>query len=508
MEYMHSNYDFSKSCWICVDLKSFYSSVECRFRNLDPLTTNLVVADITRTNKTICLAVSPSLKAYGIGGRARLFEVEQKVAEIKRTTGKTVEYIIAPPQMKKYIEVSSQIYNVYLRSISKDDIWVYSIDEVFIDATAYLNLYHLTPRELATKLVHDVFEETGITATAGIGSNPYLAKIAMDIVAKHVDADEYGVRVAELDEISYRRYLWNHRPLTSFWRVGPGIARKLESIGIYTMGQLAKFSLLKCYYDPNSYKADYLYRGDGISGEDRLFQLFGVDAELLIDHAWGREPCTMPEIKTYKSSTTSLSSGQVLSCPYTKEKALTVMREMVESLVLDIVQKCYVTNQVIVYLGFDQQLRTTSGPGATQATYEGELKKNHYGKIVPKPANGSHRFNHYTSSTKELLEAATQVYNEIYKNPDLMVRRINVVFANLIDEKLAQDASTFTQLDLFADTTAQEKRQKALEKEKKIQQAMLSIKSKYGKNAILTGTNYEDGATGRERNEQVGGHRG
>lgn len=509
MEYQH---DFEVptggSCWLAIDLKSFYASVECRCRNLDPLTTNLVVADITRTNKTICLAVSPSLKAYGIGGRARLFEVEQKVAEIKKRTGETIEYIIARPQMKKYMDVSSQIYNVYLRSISKDDIWVYSIDEVFIDATSYLKLYHLTPRELATKLVHDVFEETGITATAGIGTNPYLAKIAMDIVAKHVDADEYGVRVAELDEISYRRYLWNHKPLTSFWRVGPGIARKLESIGIYTMGQLAKFSLLKCYYDPNSYKADYRYKGDGISGEDRLFQLFGIDAEFLIDHAWGREPCTMPEIKAYRSSTTSLSSGQVLSCAYTKEKALTVMREMTEALVLDIVQKRYVTNQVIIYLGFDQQMRTSSGPGATQAVYEGELKKNHYGKIVPKPANGSHRFDHYTSSTKELLDAAVQVYNEIYKNPDLMVRRINVVFANLIDEDKAQEASTFTQLDLFADTTAQAQRQKALAKEKKIQQAMLSIKNKYGKNAILTGTNYEDGATGRERNEQVGGHRG
>ena len=494
--------------YICIDLKSFYASVECCLRNLDPLTTNLVVADESRSDKTICLAVSPSLKAYGIPGRPRLFEVKQKVAEIKQRTGKTIEFITAIPQMKKYIEWSSRIYNVYLRFISADSIWVYSIDEVFIDATSYLELYHLTPRELATKLVHEVYKETGITATAGVGiGNPYLAKVAMDIVAKHIDPDEYGVRVAELDEISYRRNLWNHKPLTSFWRVGPGIARKLESLGITTMGQLAKYSLLKCYYDPNSYKADYLYNGSSISGEDKLFQIFGIDAELLIDHAWGKESCTMENIKAYRPSTNSLSSGQVLSHAYTREKALVVMREMVEQLVLDIVEKHLVTNQVVIYVGFDKDLRP-GAPGMDNGTYSGEMKKDHYGRMIPKPANGTQRFDHYTSSTKELLEAAISVYNRIYTNPSLMARRLNVVFANLIPESQAAEEESVAQLDLFADHAAEEAEKKAREKEKKIQQAMLAIKGKYGKNAILTGTNYQDGATGRERNNQVGGHRG
>ena len=450
--------------YIAIDLKSFYASVECIDRGLNPLTTNLVVADPSRTEKTICLAVSPSLKAYGIPGRARLFEVQQKLKEYKEKTGKEVEYIIAPPQMARYIEVSAEIYSVYLKYISPEDIHVYSIDECFMDVTNYLDLYQLSAKDLAVKIIHDVLKETGITATAGIGSNLYLAKVAMDIVAKHVEADARGVRIAELDEMTYRRLLWDHRPLTDFWRIGRGIAKRLENSGIYTMGDLARVSL---------------------HNEDLLYKMFGIDAELLIDHAWGYEPCTMKEIKSYKPMTNSISSGQVLQYPYDFHKARIIVKEMTELLVLELVDKGLVTDSLTLTIGYD---RTSLDDGK----YKGAVTYDPYGRAVPKPAHGTANLGTTSSSTRKIMAAVLELYDRIVSK-ELLIRRVTLGANNLVEKR-------YEQYDLFTDPVE-------LEKERKMQEAMLRIKKKFGKNAILKGINLEEGATTMERNKQIGGHK-
>ena len=450
--------------YIAIDLKSFYASVECIDRGLNPLTTNLVVADPSRTEKTICLAVSPSLKAYGIPGRARLFEVQQKLKEYKEKTGKEVEYIIASPQMARYIEVSAEIYSVYLKYISPEDIHVYSIDECFMDVTNYLDLYQLSAKDLAVKIIHDVLKETGITATAGIGSNLYLAKVAMDIVAKHVEADARGVRIAELDEMTYRRLLWDHRPLTDFWRIGRGIAKRLENSGIYTMGDLARVSL---------------------HNEDLLYKMFGIDAELLIDHAWGYEPCTMKEIKSYKPMTNSISSGQVLQYPYDFHKARIIVKEMTELLVLELVDKGLVTDSLTLTIGYD---RTSLDDGK----YKGAVTYDPYGRAVPKSAHGTANLGTTSSSTKKIMAAVLELYDRIVSK-ELLIRRVTLGANNLVEER-------YEQYDLFTDPVE-------LEKERKMQEAMLRIKKKFGKNAILKGINLEEGATTMERNKQIGGHK-
>lgn len=491
------------SMYICIDLKSFYASAECIERGYDPLNTNLVVADESRTEKTICLAVSPSLKAIGVPGRPRLFEVIQIVQQenerrLHRAPNQTfagqsyyadelaknpelkLDYVVAPPQMARYMEISTNIYKVYLRYIAPEDIHVYSIDEVFIDVTNYLQTYHCTAHELALRMIRDVLKESGITATAGIGTNLYLAKIAMDIVAKKMPADKDGVRIAELDEMSYRQQLWNHRPLTDFWRIGHGIARKLEKEYIYTMGDLARFSL---------------------SGEDKLFKLFGVNAELLIDRAWGWEPCTMQVIKSYKPENHSVSQGQVLSEPYTFEKGRLIVREMTDLLVLDLVRHGLMCDQIVLTVGYDH----TGIPG----DYEGTLETNHYGKKVPKSAHGSINLNRQTASTKLILEAATQLYNSIV-NKKLLVRRMYVVANHVIREQDA-DEERPVQYSLFNDVEELERRREQenadLAKERKLQDAIIRLKGKYGKNAVLKGMNFEEGATTIARNEQVGGHK-
>ncbi len=450
--------------YIAIDLKSFYASVECIDRGLDPLTTNLVVADASRTEKTICLAVSPSLKVYGIPGRARLFEVIQKLKEVRQQTGKEVEYITATPRMARYIEVSAEIYAIYLKYISPEDIHVYSIDECFMDVTNYLGLYHLSAKELAVKIILDVLRSTGITATAGIGSNLYLSKIAMDIVAKHVEADESGVRIAELDELSYRRLLWNHRPLKDFWRIGSGIAKRLEGSGLYTMGDIAEASL---------------------NNEELLYRMLGIDAELLIDHAWGYEPCGMEEIKSYKPSTNSISSGQVLPYPYDFQKARIVVQEMTDLLVLELVEKGLVTDSLTLTLGYDRS-------NVDEGKYQGETIYDHYGREVPKSAHGTANLGTASSSTRKIITAVTELYDRIAAK-ELMVRRVTVSANHLVDE-------SYEQLDLFTDPAE-------LAKERKLQEAMLHIKKKFGKNAILKGINLEEGATTKERNEQIGGHK-
>lgn len=450
--------------YIAIDLKSFYASVECIERGLNPLTTNLVVADPTRTEKTICLAVSPSLKTYGIPGRARLFEVQQKLKEVKQHTGKEVEYIIAPPQMARYIEVSADIYATYLKYISPEDIHVYSIDECLMDVTNYLSLYQLTAKELAIKMILDVLEKTGITATAGIGTNLYLCKIAMDIVAKHVEADASGVRIAELDEMTYRSLLWDHRPLTDFWRIGRGIAKRLEDSGLNTMGDIARISLYN---------------------EDLLYRMLGIDAELLIDHAWGYEPCGMEEIKNYKPSTNSISSGQVLQYPYDFNKARIIVQEMTELLVLDLVDKGLVTDSLTLTIGYDRS-------NVDEGIFKGEVTYDRYGRGVPKSAHGTADLGTTTSSTRKIITSILELYDRI-ASKELMVRRVTLSANNLIEER-------YEQYDLFTDPIEQEK-------ERKMQEAMLSIKKKFGKNAILKGINLEDGATTKERNKQIGGHR-
>ncbi|MBQ7708408.1 MAG: Y-family DNA polymerase [Bacteroidales bacterium] len=446
--------------YIAIDLKSFYASAECVSRGLDPLTTNLVVADASRTDKTICLAVSPSLKAYGIPGRARLFEVNQKLK------GTGVQFIIAPPRMSYYIEVSSKIYSIYLRFIAPEDIHVYSIDEVFIDATQYLRMYNTTPHDLAMRLVREVLRETGITATAGIGPNLYLCKVAMDVEAKHSDPDKDGVRVAALDEMSYRRKYWTHRPLTDFWRVGRGTVARLEKLGLYTLGDVARRSL---------------------TDEDSLYREFGVNAELLIDHAWGWEPCTMAEIKRYRPTASSLSSGQVLARPYKADEAALIVREMTDLLALDLVDKKLVTDQLVLHLGYEN----TPVKG-----YEGPIVADWYGRPTPKPAHGSINLPGATASTALLLKAAMELFQHIV-NPDLMVRRIYVVAAHVFPEEKA----TGIQLGLFEEMPVD------LEKERRQQEAILEIRRRFGKNAILKGMNFEEGATTRDRNNQIGGHK-
>lgn len=450
--------------YIAIDLKSFYASVECIERGLNPLTTNLVVADPSRTEKTICLAVSPSLKTYGIPGRARLFEVQQKLREIKQRTGKEVEYIIAPPQMARYIEVSADIYATYLKYISPEDIHVYSIDECFMDVTNYLSLYHMSAKELAVKMIHDVLSKTGITATAGIGTNLYLSKIAMDIVAKHVEADASGVRIAELDESTYRRLLWDHKPITDFWRIGGGIAKRLENSGLYTMGDIARTS---------------------VHHEDLLYGMLGIDAELLIDHAWGYEPCGMEEIKSYEPSTNSISSGQVLQYPYDFHKARIIVQEMTELLVLDLVDKGLVTDSLTLTIGYDRS-------NVEEGIYQGEVKNDRYGRTIPKSAHGTANLGTTSCSTKKIMTAVMELYDRIVSK-ELLVRRVTLSANNLVEE-------SYEQLDIFTDPAEQAR-------ERKMQEAMLSIKKKFGKNAILKGTNLEEGATTRDRNNQIGGHR-
>ncbi len=480
--------------YIAIDLKSFYASVECVDRGLDPLITNLVVADVSRTEKTICLAVSPSLKSYGIPGRARLFEVVQKVRAIneqrrrqapgwrlvggssdnnavQRNPSLALEYIAAPPRMHRYMEVSTKVYGVYLKYIAPEDIHVYSCDEVFIDATAYLGTYKCSARDLAMRMVRDVLSTTGITATAGIGTNMFLAKVAMDVEAKHSPADKDGVRIAELDEMTFRRKYWEHRPLTDFWRIGHGLAARLEANYMYTLGDVARCSVV-C--------------------EARLYKLFGVNAELLIDHAWGWEPCTIAQIKAYKPSVNSLSTGQVLSSAYTFDKAKLVVREMTDNLVLDLVAKHLVTDRMTLMIGYDIENLTDEH---RRNAYTGPVEKDWYGREVPKPSHGSIRLSRQTSSTDLITDAVMQLFDRVVDR-NLLVRRMNVVAENTVDETKAN-----IQLDLFDD------HQLSDERERRRQEAILAIKNKYGKNAILKGMNFEEGATAKDRNRQVGGHK-
>ncbi len=486
--------------YIAIDLKSFYASVECILRGKDPMTTNLVVADESRTEKTICLAVSPSLKSFGIPGRPRLFEVVQKVKGVnairrvsapgKQFTGSSVDlptlqrhpelevdYLVAPPQMALYMETSTAIYQVYLKYIAPEDIHVYSIDEVFIDATNYLKLYGLTARELAMKMILDVLERTGITATAGIGTNLYLCKVAMDIVAKHLPADKNGVRIAQLDEMSYREQLWDHRPITDFWRVGRGYARKLERHGIFTMGDVARCSL---------------------QNEDLLYKLFGINAELLIDHAWGWESCTMADIKAYRPETNSISSGQVLQQPYDFEKAKLVTREMTDALVLDLVDKGLLTDQIVLTVGYD--IENLTDPARAEA-YHGEVTTDGYGRKIPKHGHGSVNLGRPTASTARIVEAMMALFDRV-ADRNLLVRRLNVTACRVIPE--SQLPPEEGQLSLFDE--GQEDTE-ALEREKRRQKAILTIQKKYGKNALLKGMNLEEGATARDRNGQIGGHK-
>lgn len=495
--------------YLAIDLKSFYASVECVERGLDPMTTNLVVADESRTEKTVCLAVTPSLKKYGIPGRARLFEVIQKVKEVnnrrkycapgRRFTGSSylapeldaspelaLDYIVALPRMALYMEYSARIYEIYMKYVSPDDIHVYSVDEVFMDVTSYLNTYKLSPRDLAMKIILDVLATTGITATAGIGTNLFLCKVAMDVRAKHIPADKNGVRIAELDETSYRQLLWTHRPLTDIWRVGKGYARKLEAHGMFTMGDVARRSLTE---------------------EALLYKLFGINAELLIDHAWGWEPCTIADIKAYKPRTNSIGSGQVLQCPYDFEKAKLVTWEMTDLLVLDLVDQGLVTDQMVLTIGYD--IENLSDP-KIRASYHGAVTTDPYGRSVPKHAHGTANLGKFSSSTKEILQAVTALFDRI-ADKNLLVRRINITANHIIKEDAAPKPSDMEQLDLFTDYAELQKRREEesadLVREKRIQAAVLTIKKKFGKNAILKGANFEDGATAKDRNAQIGGHK-
>ena len=501
--------------YLAIDLKSFYASVECVERGLNPMITNLVVADKRRTEKTICLAVSPSLKTYGIPGRPRLFEVIQRIKEVniqrqskasnctfsgsswdeptlKSDPGLSVDYIVAKPRMALYMDYSTRIFHVYLKYVAPEDIHPYSIDEVFMDVTNYLETYGMTARELAKKIIQDVLRTTGITATAGIGTNLYLCKVAMDVEAKHIPPDQDGVRIAELDEMSYRRSLWTHRPLTDFWRVGNGYAKKLESCGIYTMGDIARCSL--------GGPADYY-------NEDLLYRLFGVSAELLIDHAWGWEPCTLADIKAYKPASNSVGSGQVLQSPYPFEKARLVVREMVEMLVLELVDKGLVTNQIVLTVGYDME--NLKDPQRRQR-YRGPVTTDRYGRRIPKHAHGTANLGHYSSSTRQALQAVLELFDRIV-DKNLLIRRLNVTAGHVIEETAVPRENQPEQLDLFTDYEAlqaeQDRERAELQREKKLQDAMLSIKKKYGKNAILKGTSLEEGATAMERNRLIGGHK-
>lgn len=495
--------------YIAIDLKSFYASVECVERGLDPLTTNLVVADSSRTDKTICLAVSPSLKAYGIGGRARLFEVVQRVKQVnwerqrkapwQRLTGKSVydaelkahpelgvDYLVAPPRMAHYIEYSTRIYKIYLKYIAPEDIHVYSIDEVFMDVTNYLGIYKMNAHELAMTIVRDVLSQTGITATAGIGTNMYLCKVAMDIVAKHMPADKDGVRIAELDEMSYRKLLWDHRPLTDFWRVGHGIANRLAVYGIDTMGKLARVSL---------------------RNQEFLYKLFGINAELLIDHAWGWEPCTIDYVKAYRPETNSLSSGQVLTCAYTVPKARIVIQEMADAVALDLVDKRLVTDQLVLTVCYDHECLTNPD---IRARYNGPVVTDYYGRPAPKHSHGTANLDRQTSSAMLIGNAMLELYDRIV-NPDLLVRRLNITVNNVVSEANARNKTKQIEYNLFTDmeqvARQQRKENETLDKERVMQETLLDIKKKYGKNAILKGLNFAEGATAKDRNAQIGGHK-
>jgi len=495
--------------YICIDLKSFYASVECKERGLDPMTTNLVVADESRTNKTVCLAITPSLKSYELGGRARLYEVIRKVRDINnerrkkipnhRFVGKSyndtelknnprleLDFIVAPPRMSYYMEYSTQIYNVYLKYLAPEDIYVYSIDEVFCDITNYLNLYKMTPKELVTKMIQDAYETTGITATAGIGSNMYLSKVAMDILAKKATPNEFGVRVAELDEMSYRKELWNHRPLTDFWRVGKGYARKLEKNGLYTMGDVARCS---------------------IDNEDLLYKLFGVNAELLIDHAWGWEPCTIEDVKAYKPKSSSITSGQVLHQHYGYELAKLIVKEMIDLMAIDLVQKKLVTDQLTLTIGYDIECLTNP---KISKYYDGEITTDPYGRKVPKHSHGTINLDYHTSSSKMLTEAILKLYEKIVNNK-LLIRRINISANRTVDEKTVKSETKYEQIDLFTNYEKLDKKREIEKKsqisENKIQQVVLNVKKKYGKNAIIKGMNLVEGGTTIERNKQIGGHK-
>lgn len=489
--------------YIAIDLKSFYASVECQQRGLDPLRANLVVADTSRTDKTICLAVSPALKAYGIPGRARLYEVVQKVREINRQrreairfepfTGSSIDaaelkenpylelsYLAAVPRMAMYIEYSSKVYSVYLKYIAPEDIHVYSIDEVFMDVTGYLKTYNMTAHELAVTMIRDVLALTGITATAGIGPNMYLAKVAMDIVAKHMPADEDGVRIAELNEEDYRRYLWTHQPLTDFWRVGRGYRKKLEANGMYTMGDVARCA---------------------VENEDLLYKLFGVNAEFLIDHAFGYEDTLISEIKAYKPASNSIGSGQVLMSPYSCAKARVIVREMTDSLVLQLVSHGLLTDAVVLTIGYDRS--------SLDDEYSGEVKQDWYGRTVPKGAHGTARMKMKTDSSKLITDAVLKLYDEIC-DPTISVRRITVTAIDVISRDLAKEQESYEQMNLFAPAVSQEKEkedQQEREKENRVQIAIIEIQKKFGKNSVLKGTSLQDGATGRERNRQIGGHK-
>ncbi len=494
--------------YIAIDLKSFYASQECIERGLDPLTTNLVVADEGRTEKTICLAVSPALKAFGIPGRPRLFEVVQKVAqanalrrprggftgrsylaeELRRDPALEIDYIVAKPRMAHYLECSNRIIGIYLKYVAPEDIHIYSIDEVFIDATPYLRYSGLDAHQFARKMIADVLTNTGITATAGIGTNLYLCKIAMDIVAKRMQPDKDGVRIAFLDEMGYRRQLWDHRPLTDFWRVGRGTARRLAKHGMYTMGDIARCSLGK----PGEFYS-----------EDLLYKLLGVNAELLIDHAWGYEPCTMADIKAYKPSTSCMSSGQVLSEPYAADKGRLVIREMADQMAMDLVDKGLVTDQVVVTVGYD--VENITDPDRLRH-YRGEICTDLYGRAVPKHAHGTVNLDRRTASARLITQAVVELYDRIV-DPDLLVRRLNVTVNRLLAEAEDMGYNGSEQLTLFEPPQQQAQQEKDLEREKRRQQAVLGIRKKFGSNAILKGMNLQEGATATERNGQIGGHK-
>lgn len=501
--------------YLCIDLKSFYASVECVERGLNPLSANLVVADASRTQKTICLAVSPALKSYGIPGRARLFEVVQKVteanirrreklgggvfsgksydaAELEKDGSLELDFIAAPPRMAYYMEYSTKIYNIYLKYVSPEDIHVYSIDEVFIDITEYLPTYNLTPREFAIKIIGDILKTTGITATAGIGENMYLAKIAMDIVAKHVEPDRDGVRIAELTEMEYRRKLWSHKPITDFWRVGRGYAKRLASVGLFTMGDVAKCSVGASneYYN-----------------EDLLYKLFGVNAQLLIDHAWGWEPCTIADVKAYKPTSSSLGSGQVLHCPYDFEKAELIVCEMAELLALDLVDKRLVTNQMVLTVGYD--IENLKNPQISR-NYKGVVTTDQYGRKIPKPSHGSINLDEYTSSSKSIIDAVKKLFEEIVDRR-LLIRRVNITANKVMEENMIRSKVRYEQMDLLTDYDGEERERerskRKMERERSLQETMLGIKKQYGKNAVLKGMNLKEGATTIKRNKQIGGHK-
>ena len=498
--------------YIAIDLKSFYASVECIERGLDPMTTNLVVADSSRTEKTICLAVSPSLKAHGISGRARLFEVVQTLKtvnserqkktkkgyfegksysdiELKSNPNLEISYITAPPRMAHYMKYSANIYGIYLKYIAPEDIHVYSIDEVFMDVTSYLNTYQMDAHDLAKNIIKDVYNTTGITATVGIGTNLYLSKVAMDIVAKKMPADENGVRIAALDEQSYRELLWTHRPLTDFWRVGKGIARKLESYGMYTMGDVARCSV----GDPKTFY-----------NENLLYDLFGINAELLIDHAWGYEPCTIQDIKSYQPQNNSLGSGQVLHEPYTSQKARLIVKEMLDLLVLDLVDKKLTTNQIVLTVGYD--IENLTNPEIA-SKYKGEITMDFYGRQAPKHAHGTANLTHHTASHQIIEKAVLQLFDRII-NPDLLVRRVNISANRILAQNKVQHQQRYEQLDLFSSEQPQKQVDaQSLEKEKNLQKAILDIKKKYGKSSVMKGMNLEEGATTLDRNAQIGGHK-